>query len=76
MQVDGVAGLQTLVDRPPAGGAHHATAATAIPGVVESLRQPCSILVDIHIARLPRVIENQNAECYQVDSGTGCGENS
>ena len=74
MQAEGVPSLQSLVDIPATGGAHCATAATAIPSVVDQLCQPGAILVNVDIGLLARVIESQIAECYQVDPIKGGGE--
>ncbi len=73
-QVYGVAGLQSLVDSPPPGGPHLATAATGVAGVVSCLLQPDPVLVDVDLGRLTGVILASITECYQVNTGTGGSE--
>ena len=73
LQGDGVPGLQPLVHRAPTSGLHPATTASVV-GEVFCLTQNVSILVNVDISLLARVIESQIAECYQVDPIKGGGE--
>ena len=76
LQGEGVPGLHPQVHSPPPGGDHMATAATGVGGEVSCLPKARSIQMQEYHSLLTGVITAQITECYQVDPGTGGGEQS